>query len=93
MRGPLQVSAPLLAHWHGQATREHNRPPLQVDLQQVQCPEPHSESRVQSCPISVKQRPLKQALLHDPGCGVPSTRNPAHCPPGGAYWHRHERPQ
>ena len=91
--GPLQASAPLLAHWQGQATREHKRPPLQVGLQQVQCPLPHSESRVQRCPMSVRQRPWKQALLHEPGWGVPSARKPAHAPPGGAYRHGHERPQ
>jgi hypothetical protein len=93
MRGPLQASAPLFAHWQGQATREHSRPPAQLEFQQVQCPLPHSESRVQRCPTSVRHRPWKQALLHEPGWDVPSTRTPAHCPPGGAYRHRHERPQ
>jgi hypothetical protein len=57
INGPLQVSAPLLAHWHGHAAFEHSRPPLQVDPQHVQCPVPHSESRVHSCPTSVRQRP------------------------------------
>jgi hypothetical protein len=84
MSGPLQVSAPLLAHWHGHATREHSRPPLHDEVQHVQCPLPHSESRVQRCPTSVRQRPWKHALLHEPGCAVPSVRKPAHWPPGGA---------
>ena len=93
MSGPPQVSAPLLAHWQGHATREHNRPPLQFGSQQVQCPLPQSASRVQRCPISVRQRPWKHALLHVPPGRVPSARTPAHWPPGGAYRHEHERPQ
>jgi hypothetical protein len=93
MSGPPQVSAPLLAHWQGQAAREHSRPPLQLWLQQVQCSVPQSESRVQRCPTSARQRPWKHALLHESGCGVPSARMPAQSPPGGAYRQMHSRPQ
>jgi len=93
MRGPPQPSAPLLAHWQGHATFEQIRPPLQPWFQQVQCPEPQAASVVQVWPISVKQRPWKHALWHEPGSCVPSARRPAHSPAGGAYPQGHERPQ
>ena len=55
--GPVQVSAPLFAYWHGHAVFEQMRPPLQPEFQQVQWPVPQSASRVQVCPTAVRQRP------------------------------------